>query len=118
MEITKSYLPFIPQMCQSLFVGETTYNLSDVNAMRGRIGKLAEGIDLLSKQIAAFPADPGSRHAKLQNAIRQAAAHYIKVSPKYRSLDSRLLINTGVGHTTQGCQFVGSSSIRGDFQLI
>lgn len=67
-------------MCQSLFDGETTYNLTDVNKMRGRIGKLAEGIDLLSKQIIAFPAEPGTRQARLQTAIRQAAAHYIKVS--------------------------------------
>lgn len=67
------------QMCQSLFDGETTYNLQDVNAMRGRIGKLAEGIDLLSKQIIALPAEPNTRQAKLQNAIRQAAAQYIKV---------------------------------------
>ncbi|XP_049867079.1 rabenosyn-5 [Pectinophora gossypiella] len=66
------------KMCQSLFDGESTYNLSDVNAMRGKIGKLAEGIDLLSKQIAGFPAEPGTRQAKLQNSIRQAAAHYIK----------------------------------------
>ncbi|CAG9114882.1 unnamed protein product [Plutella xylostella] len=66
------------KMCQSLFDGETTYNLSDVNAMRGRIGKLAEGIDLLSKQIAGAPAAPGSRGAKLQASIRAAAAHYIK----------------------------------------
>ncbi|KAI5641768.1 FYVE zinc finger domain-containing protein [Phthorimaea operculella] len=66
------------KMCQSLFDGETTYNLSDVNAMRGRIGKLAEGIDLLSKQIWAFPAEPNTRQAKLQNSIRQAAAHFIK----------------------------------------
>ncbi|CAH0721973.1 unnamed protein product, partial [Brenthis ino] len=66
------------KMCQSLFDGETTYNLQDVNAMRGRIGKLAEGIDLLSKQIIALPAEPNTRQAKLQNAIRQAAAQYIK----------------------------------------
>lgn len=66
-------------MCQSLFDGETTYNLSDVNAMRGRIGKLAEGIDFLSKQIAALPAEPGTRQAKLQANVRQAAAQYIKV---------------------------------------
>lgn len=66
-------------MCQSLFDGETTYNLHDVNAMRGKIGKLAEGIDILSKQIEAFPAEPGTRQVKLQNSIRQAAAHYIKV---------------------------------------
>lgn len=66
-------------MCQSLFDGETTYNLTDVNAMRGRIGKLAEGIDLLSKQIATFPTEAGTRQARLQNSIRQAAAHYIKV---------------------------------------
>lgn len=67
-------------MCQSLFDGETTYNLSDVNAMRGKIGKLAEGIDLLSKQIFAFPAEPNTRQAKVQAHIRQAAAQYIKVN--------------------------------------
>ncbi|XP_023935100.2 rabenosyn-5 [Bicyclus anynana] len=66
------------KMCQSLFDGETTYNLSDVNAMRGRIGKLAEGIGLLSKQIAALPVEPNMRQAKVQEHIRQAAAHYIK----------------------------------------
>lgn len=66
-------------MCQSLFDGETTYNLTDVNAMRGKIGKLAEGIDLLSKQIISFPVEPGTRQHKLQNSIRQAASHYIKV---------------------------------------
>ncbi|XP_072944020.1 rabenosyn-5 [Epargyreus clarus] len=66
------------KMCQSLFEGETTYTLSDVNAMRGRVGRLAEGIDLLSKQIAAAPAPPAARQLRLQNSIRQAAAHYIK----------------------------------------
>ncbi|CAG4912668.1 unnamed protein product [Colias eurytheme] len=66
------------KMCQSLFDGETTYNLQDVNAMRGKIGKLAEGIDLLSKQIVGFPVQPGTRQARLQNSVRQAAAHYIK----------------------------------------
>ncbi|KOB75413.1 Rabenosyn-5, partial [Operophtera brumata] len=54
--------------------------MRNVNAMRGRIGKLAEGIDLLSKQIATIPAQPGTRTAKLHNSIRQAAAHYIKVT--------------------------------------
>ncbi|XP_026757987.1 rabenosyn-5 [Galleria mellonella] len=78
MEQAKSAVAMYEKMCQSLFDGETTYNLSDVNAMRGRIGKLAEGIDLLSKQIASFPAEPGTRQLKLQNSIRQAAAHYIK----------------------------------------
>ncbi|XP_039747354.1 rabenosyn-5 [Pararge aegeria] len=66
------------KMCQSLFDGETTYNLSDVNAMRGRIGKLAEGIDLLSKQVLGFPAEPNTRQAKVQQHISQAAAYYIK----------------------------------------
>lgn len=66
-------------MCQSLFDGETTYNLSDVNAMRGRIGKVAETIDFISKQIATLPVETGTRQAKLQANIRQAAAQFIKV---------------------------------------
>ncbi|KAG6449449.1 rabenosyn-5 [Manduca sexta] len=78
MDQARPAVALYEKMCQSLFDGETTYNLSDVNAMRGRIGKLAEGIDLLSKQIASFPAEPGTRQFRLQNAIRQAAAHYIK----------------------------------------
>ncbi|XP_068629871.1 rabenosyn-5 [Battus philenor] len=78
MDQAKPAVIMYEKMCQSLFDGETTYNLSDVNAMRGRIGKLAEGIDLLSKQIAGFPAEPMTPLARLQNSIRQAAAHYIK----------------------------------------
>ncbi|RVE43232.1 hypothetical protein evm_012112 [Chilo suppressalis] len=78
MEQARPAVAMYEKMCQSLFDGETTYNLSDVNAMRGRIGKLAEGIDLLSKQIAAHPVTPGTRQARLHAAIRQAAAHYIK----------------------------------------
>ncbi|CAH1645867.1 unnamed protein product [Spodoptera littoralis] len=78
MEKARPDVVMYEKMCQSLFDGETTYNLTDVNKMRGRIGKLAEGIDLLSKQIISFPAEPGTRQAKLQSAIRQAAAHYIK----------------------------------------
>ncbi|KAJ0180740.1 hypothetical protein K1T71_004144 [Dendrolimus kikuchii] len=78
MDQAKPAVSMYEKMCQSLFDGETTYNLSDVNALRGRIGKLAEGIDVLSKKIATFPADPGTRQARLQNSIRQAAAHFIK----------------------------------------
>ncbi|KPJ19064.1 Rabenosyn-5 [Papilio machaon] len=78
MDQARPAVAMYEKMCQSLFDGETTYNLADVNAMRGKIGKLAEGIDLLSKQIVAHPAEPGTRQARLQNSIRQAAAHYIK----------------------------------------
>ncbi|XP_045783745.1 rabenosyn-5 isoform X1 [Maniola jurtina] len=78
MDQAKPAVAMYEKMCQSLFDGETTYNLSDVNAMRGRIGKLAEGIDLLSKQITSFPAEPNTRQAKVQEHIRQAAAIYIK----------------------------------------
>ncbi|XP_063378369.1 rabenosyn-5 [Cydia fagiglandana] len=78
MDQAKPAVAMYEKMCQSLFDGESTYNLSDVNAMRGRIGKLAEGVDALSKHIAAFPAEPGTRQAKLYASIRQAATSYIK----------------------------------------
>ncbi|XP_053625630.1 rabenosyn-5 [Plodia interpunctella] len=78
MEQARPAVAMYEKMCQSLFDGETTYNLGDVNAMRGKVGKLAEGIDLLSKQIANFPAEPGTRQAKLQKSIRLAAENYIK----------------------------------------
>ncbi|XP_050678666.1 rabenosyn-5 isoform X2 [Leptidea sinapis] len=78
MEQASPAVAMYEKMCQSLFDGESTYNLQDVNAMRGKIGKLAEGIDLLSKQVSLFPANPGTRQARLQNSIRQAAANFIK----------------------------------------
>ncbi|CAH2073310.1 unnamed protein product, partial [Iphiclides podalirius] len=78
MDQARPAVAMYEKMCQSLFDGESTYGLSDVNAVRGRIGKLAEGVDLLSKQIAALPAEPATRQAKLHAAIRQAAAHFIK----------------------------------------
>ncbi|CAK1545128.1 unnamed protein product [Leptosia nina] len=78
MDQARPSVAMYEKMCQSLFDGETTYNLQDVNAMRGKIGKLAEGIDLLSKQIVTFAGEPGTRQAKLQNSIRQAAVNYIK----------------------------------------
>ncbi|XP_073943581.1 LOW QUALITY PROTEIN: rabenosyn-5 [Choristoneura fumiferana] len=87
MDQAKPAVAMYEKMCQSLFDGETTYNLSDVNALRGRIGKLAEGVDALSQRLAAAPAAPArppppapphTRQAKLQAAIRQAASHFIK----------------------------------------
>lgn len=78
MEKAKPAVAMYDKMCRSLFDGETTYNLSDVNVMRGRIGKLAEGIDLQSKKIQEMPAEPGTRQARLQNAVRLAAANFIK----------------------------------------
>ncbi|XP_013194859.2 rabenosyn-5 [Amyelois transitella] len=77
MEQARPAVAMYEKMCQSLFEGETTYNLSDVNAMRGRVGKLAEGIDLLSKQIASLAAQPG-REEKLHRSIRLAAENFIK----------------------------------------
>lgn len=67
------------KMCASLHAGESTYNLSDSQALRGCIGKQGEILDAVSKQIATIPLNPEiPRAVTLQNAIRRATSNYIK----------------------------------------
>lgn len=66
-------------MCASLHAGESTYNLTDSQALRGNIGKQGEILDAVSKRIAALPLNPEiPRAVTLQNAIRRATSSYIK----------------------------------------
>ncbi|XP_077290077.1 rabenosyn-5 isoform X2 [Arctopsyche grandis] len=79
MEQATPAVAMYSKMCSSLMDGETAYHLADVSILKSRIAKYAEGIDSLSKDIAALQiAQAGSRTSKLQMAIRQAATHFIK----------------------------------------
>ena len=71
-------------MSDSLCRGETTYHLSDAKALRLKLLKLAEGVDLMSKKISALGTDTQnesfvkSRRYLLQTQIRRASVNFIK----------------------------------------
>lgn len=68
-------------MCASLHAGESTYTLSDTQALRGNIAKEGEALDIISKKIASIPLNPDiPRALTLQNAIRRSISNYIKDS--------------------------------------
>lgn len=62
----------------SLYEGESIYTLSDASALRGKIGQIAELIDLRSKRIMALPCQQGSREEALKKSIRLACIQLIK----------------------------------------
>lgn len=68
-------------MCASLHAGESTYSLSDTQALRGHLAKQGETLDLLSKKIANIPVNPNVPRAQtLQTAIRRSTSNFIKDS--------------------------------------
>lgn len=62
----------------SLYEGESIFTISDASALRGKIGKIAEVIDMRSKRILALPSEPGSREEGLKKAIRLSCIQLIK----------------------------------------
>lgn len=66
-------------MYNLLISGDTTYQLQDAQSLRASIAKSAESLDILSKKIAAIPADSSApRAVALQNAVRRSTHNYIK----------------------------------------
>lgn len=66
------------KIIQSLYEGDSIYMISDVTALRGKIGHSAEIIDELSKKVLAQKCAKGSREESLQKSIRLAAIKFIK----------------------------------------
>lgn len=62
----------------SLLEGESIFTLSDASALRGKIGQVAEAIDILSKRIMAIPSQAGSREESLKKAVRLSCIQVIK----------------------------------------
>lgn len=80
-QFRKNVMPDIEmylKIINSLYEGESIFTLNDASALRGRIGQVAEVIDLLSKRILAIPCDPGTREESLKKSIRLSCIQLIK----------------------------------------
>lgn len=80
-EIKKQIGPDIPtyiKMIRSLYEGDSIFTIADAGALRGKIGRVAETIDSLSKSIMSIPCPQGSREDALKKSIRASCIRYIK----------------------------------------
>lgn len=68
------YLKIRDSLCE----GESIFKLADASALRGKIGRMAELIDLNSKKILILPSVDGSREHALKKNIRLACVQFIK----------------------------------------
>lgn len=66
------------KIVNSLHEGESIFTLADAGALRGKIGQVAEKIDLRSKRILTIHSEPGSRDEALKKAIRLSCVQAIK----------------------------------------
>ncbi|XP_037937045.1 rabenosyn-5 [Teleopsis dalmanni] len=66
------------KMVASLYEGESIYTLGAASALRGKIGQIAESIDVLSKHIMTLPCQEGSREEALKKGIRLSCVQLIK----------------------------------------
>ncbi|XP_054727201.1 rabenosyn-5 [Anastrepha obliqua] len=80
-QLRKDVLPDIEMYLKivgSLYEGESIFTLADASALRGKIGQVAEAIDLRSKRILALPCQQGSREEALKKSIRLSCIQLIK----------------------------------------
>ncbi|KAH8298229.1 hypothetical protein KR018_011409 [Drosophila ironensis] len=66
------------KIINSLNEGDTIFTLADASALRGKIGQVAEAMDVRSKRILAIFCEPGSREEALKKAIRLGCIQAIK----------------------------------------
>lgn len=66
------------KIINSLNEGDTIFTLADAGALRGKIGQVAEAMDMRSKRILAIFCEPGSREEALKKAIRLGCIQAIK----------------------------------------
>ncbi|XP_030555009.1 rabenosyn-5 [Drosophila novamexicana] len=66
------------KIVNSLHEGESIFTIADAGALRGKIGQVAEKIDLRSKRILTIHSEPGSRDEALKKAIRLSCVQAIK----------------------------------------
>ncbi|XP_062141531.1 rabenosyn-5 [Drosophila sulfurigaster albostrigata] len=71
-------LEMYAKIINSLLDGESIFTLADAGALRGKIGQVAETIDLRSKRILTIHSEPGSREEALKKAIRLSCVQMIK----------------------------------------
>ncbi|XP_034475361.1 rabenosyn-5 isoform X2 [Drosophila innubila] len=66
------------KIVNSLYEGESIFTIADAGALRGKIGQVAETIDVRSKRILTIHSEPGSREEALKKAIRLSCVQLIK----------------------------------------
>lgn len=71
-------IPMYSKMVNSLYEGNSIFTITDASALRGKIGRVAEHIDNISKAILALQFQPGCREEALKKAVRLACVQYIK----------------------------------------
>lgn len=80
-KLSKNVMPDIEtylKIINSLYEGESIFTLNDASALRGKIGQVAEAIDILSKRILVITCEPGTREESLKKAIRLSCIQLIK----------------------------------------
>lgn len=80
-QLKKTILPDIEmylKIIESLYSGDSIFTLADASALRGKIGQVAEMMDLKSKKILLQPCQEGSREDTLKKSIRLSCVQFIK----------------------------------------
>lgn len=84
MEEAESLIPQYYRMVDSLQEGQSNYTLGEVQALRVKLTKIAENVDLISRKIGALgtqdggPVGPSPRALQLQGCVRLAASHFLR----------------------------------------
>lgn len=80
-KLRKNVMPDIDtylKIIGSLYEGESIFTINDASVLRGKIGQVAEAIDVLSKRILAISCEPGTREESLKKSIRMSCIQLIK----------------------------------------
>ncbi|XP_076165758.1 rabenosyn-5 [Ptiloglossa arizonensis] len=83
MEEALQHVQMYNKMWESLNEGESTYNLDDAQALRVKIAKLGENIDLISKKISVLGTrcvenPPQEQELRLHHMVRVSAMIFLK----------------------------------------
>lgn len=74
-----SDIPVYRKIINSLYEGDSIFRLSDASALHEKIGRTAELLDTISKEVHNLQFQPGCREEALKKALRLASIQYIKV---------------------------------------
>ncbi|CAO1323832.1 unnamed protein product [Diamesa tonsa] len=66
------------KIVNTLYLGDSVYTINDASLLRGKVGKMAEILDQLSKDVLQIKCQKGSREESLQKSIRLGCIKFIK----------------------------------------
>ncbi|CAN7988730.1 unnamed protein product [Ixodes hexagonus] len=81
MDEAENILPQYYKIIDSLHGGQTSHTLEEAQVLRVKLTKIAEKVDLLSRQIGALGPEQGTpspRALQLQGGVRLAASHFLR----------------------------------------